>query len=113
MAQVERVYSGASWEQKYGYCRALKVALSPSASLIAVTGTAPVGDDGRTFAPGDAGAQTRPCYEIIGRALAGLGGGPSDVVRSRVFVTDISRGDEVGAAHRAFFDGHHPCLTMV
>lgn len=113
MSAFTRVYSGAPWEQRYGYCRALRVPLSPSASLIAVTGTAPVADDGSTFAPGDAAAQTRRCYQIILRALADLGAGVADVIRCRMFVTDPSRASEFGAAHREVFADHHPCLTMV
>ncbi len=113
MPDLIRVYSGAPWEQRYGYCRALRVPISDTVAMIAVTGTAPVADDGSTFAPGDAYAQTRRCYEIIARALAALGGRPADVIRSRMFVTDPSRAAEFGSAHRDFFAGHHPCLTMV
>lgn len=113
MAPFTRVYSGAPWEKQYGYCRALRVPLSPTAALIAVTGTAPVADDGSTFAPGDATAQTRRCYQIILKALRDLGADAGDVVRCRMFVTDPSRAAEFGAAHREVFGEHHPCLTMV
>lgn len=113
MPQPTRVYSGAPWERLYGYCRALRIPLSPSTSLIAVTGTAPVNDDGSTFAPGDAAAQTRRCYQIIAAALDQLGASPSHIIRARMFVTDTSRSAEYGQAHRDFFAGHHPCLTMV
>lgn len=113
MAEFTRTYSGAPWEQRYGYCRAVRIAIGPGASLIAVTGTAPVEPDGSVHAPGDAAAQARRCYEIIGRALTDLGAGKTDVVRSRMFVTRPERADEFGAAHREFFAGHHPCLTMV
>jgi enamine deaminase RidA (YjgF/YER057c/UK114 family) len=112
----ERFSSGAVWESRYGYCRAMKIPLSDSPgsrSLIAVTGTAPIADDGSVFAPGDAYAQAMRCYEIIARALAALGAGRTSVFRSRMFVTDIKRADEFGRAHRDFFAGHVTALTMV
>jgi enamine deaminase RidA (YjgF/YER057c/UK114 family) len=112
----ERFTTGAVWESRYGYCRAVKIPLCDdpgSRSLIAVTGTAPIADDGTVFAPGDAYAQAMRCYGIIGRALEALGAGPASVFRSRMFVTDISRSDEFGRAHRGFFAGHTTALTMV
>ncbi len=105
---IQRVYSGAPWEEQVGYCRALRVG-----QLIYVTGTAPVNPDGTTHAPGDAVAQTRRCFEIIESALRQLGGARTSIVRSRLFVTDITRWREYGAAHREFFGDHRPCVTMV
>lgn len=103
-----RVGSGAVWESRYGYCRAMRVG-----SLIFTTGTAPLAADGGVHAPGDAYAQTLRCYEIIGRALNELGAGLRDVVRCRLYVTDISRSDEFGRAHHSLFSGHPPCMTMI
>lgn len=103
-----RVFSGAPWESKVGYCRALR-----SGSLVFVTGTAPVGPDGRTFAPGDAYAQTRRCLEIIESAINQLGACRDQIVRTRLFVTDISRWEDYGRAHREFFEASPPCATMV
>lgn len=103
-----RVYSGAPWEKRYGYCRAIRVG-----NLVFTTGTAPVADDGSVFAPGDAYGQARRCYEIIDRALRDIGAGLRDVVRCRMFVTDVSRCDEFGRAHAELFAEHPPCLTMV
>jgi isochorismate pyruvate lyase len=80
---------------------------------IFVTGTAPVGEDGKTFAPGDAYAQTVRCFEIVQRALQELGADLDCVVRTRMFVTDISRWDEYGRAHARFFVAHPPATTMV
>ena len=102
---VKRVFSGAPWEKKVGYCRAVK-----SWPFVSVSGTAPVGDDGKTFAPGDACAQTRRCLEIIRRALDELGVSLSCVVRTRMYVTDISRWEDYGRAHQEFF-GRHPPAT--
>lgn len=104
----ERTYSGAPWESKVGYCRALR-----AGAHVYVTGTAPVAEGGGVFAPGDAYAQARRCFEIIGRALERLGGDLSCVVRTRMFVTDIGRWEEFGRAHAEFFGSHPPATTMV
>jgi enamine deaminase RidA (YjgF/YER057c/UK114 family) len=104
----QRVSTGSPWEQRYGYSRALRVG-----NQIFLTGTAPVTDDGSTFAPGDAHAQAERCFAIIEKALEGLGADRSAIVRSRMYVTDISRADEFGLAHREFFGDQLPCLSMV
>ncbi|MGD8453423.1 MAG: RidA family protein [Phycisphaerae bacterium] len=106
--EIRRAYSGAPWEGEIGYCRALR-----AGDHVYVTGTAPVGEDGKTVAPSDAYAQARRCLEIIGRVLAELGAGPGDVVRTRMFVTDIERWAEFGRAHREFFGEQRPATTMV
>ena len=103
----QRVFSGAPWEARVGYCRALR-----AEDRIFVTGTAPVGDGG-VHAPGDAYAQTRRCLEIIEEALRELGADLSDVVRTRMFVTDISRWREFGRAHAEAFADSPPTTTMV
>jgi len=105
---IERAYSGAPWEGKVGYCRALR-----SGTHLYVTGTAPVADDGSVFAAGDGYAQARRCLEIVRRALHELGAEMSNVVRTRMFVTDITRWPEYGRAHREFFAEHPPATTMV
>lgn len=106
--EFERVFSGAPWEGKVGYCRALR-----AGELIFVTGTAPVAEGGGVHAPDDAYAQTRRCLEIIDRALRGLGADLSAVVRTRLFVTDIARWEEYGRAHREAFGEHPPATSMV
>jgi isochorismate pyruvate lyase len=103
-----RVFSGAPWESQVGYCRAIRVDRH-----IFVTGTAPVADDGGVFAPGDAYAQAKRCFEIIAAALEGLGASVADVVRTRMFVTDISRWEEFGRAHREFFAKTLPATSMI
>lgn len=108
-AAFERVYSRAPWEQRVGYCRALR-----AGDLVFVTGTAPVDEAGTgTHAPGDAHAQARRCLELIERALAGFAADRTRVVRTRMFVTDISRWQEFGRAHAEFFGEHRPATTMV
>lgn len=105
---MQQVFTGAPWEERVGYCRALR-----TGPLVYVTGTAPMADDGSVFAPGDAYAQARRCFEIITRALSELGASVRDVVRTRLLVTDISRWEEFGRAHREWVGEHRPCTTMV
>ncbi|MCG3128580.1 MAG: 2-iminobutanoate/2-iminopropanoate deaminase [Phycisphaerae bacterium] len=104
----QRTFSGAPWEKTVGYCRALRAGRS-----VYVTGTAPVAEDGSVFAPGDAYRQAQRCFEIIAAALHRLGAEPRHVVRTRLFVTDITHWKEFGAAHREFVGEHPPCTTMV
>ena len=104
----ERTFSGAPWESRVGYCRALR-----AGQHVYVTGTAPMAEGGGVFAPGDAYAQTKRCFEIIEGALAKLDADLSCVVRTRMFVTDISRWQEFGKAHGEFFGEHPPATTMV
>ncbi len=105
---VRRAFTGAPWEKQVGYCRALR-----AGDHIYVTGTAPVAENGQVFAPGDGYAQARRCLEIIGKALGELGADMSDIVRTRMFVTDISRWAEFGRAHREFFADHPPATSLV
>ena len=104
----QRVYSKAKWESEVGYCRAIR-----AGDHIYVSGTAPVSDDGGVFTPGDAYAQARRCLEIIEKSLGELGAAMKDVVRTRMFVTDISRWCEFGKAHGEFFRDHPPATSMV
>lgn len=104
----ERTYSHAPWETEVGYCRALR-----AGDHIYVTGTAPVTEDGGVFAPGDPYAQTRHCLALIERALRKLDCDRTAIVRTRLFVTDITQWPEVGRAHREFFGMSHPATTIV
>jgi isochorismate pyruvate lyase len=104
----QRAFSGAPWESRIGYCRALR-----AGDRVFVTGTAPVASDGSVHAPGDARAQTLRCFEIIGEALAKLGADMQHVTRTRMFVTDIERWQEYGDAHGEIFRDHPPTTTMV
>jgi isochorismate pyruvate lyase len=102
------VYSGAPWEKKAGYCRAIR-----AGAYIHVTGTAPVAPDGSVSAPGDAYAQTKRCLEIIAENLAKLHAGLADIVRTRMYVTDISRWEQFASAHRECFALYPPATTLV
>ena len=107
--EFQRAFSKAIWESKVGYCRALR-----AGQHLYVTGTAPVDESGEgVHAPGDAYAQARRCLELIERALKELGAERSHVVRTRMYVTDISRWAEYGRAHAEFFSGHPPTTAMV
>lgn len=104
----QRVFTGAPWEARVGYCRALR-----AGDRIFVTGTAPVAEGGGVYARGDAYAQARRCFAIIEEALTGLGATLADVTRTRMFVTDIARWEEYGRAHAEAFGAHPPATTMV
>jgi hypothetical protein len=106
--KAQRAFSGAPWEGKVGYCRAIK-----QGNHIAVSGTAPVGPDGHVYAPGDAYRQARRCLEIVEHALKDLGASISSVTRSRMFVTDISLWADYGRAHQEFFGNNPPATSMV
>ena len=102
------ITSGAPWESIVGYCRAVQVG-----SQIAVTGTASVGENGEVFAVDDAYGQTRRCIEIIEKALHEADAALQDVVRTRIFVTDITQWEAVGRAHAEAFGDILPATTMV
>jgi enamine deaminase RidA (YjgF/YER057c/UK114 family) len=102
-----RVFTDAPWEKKVGYCRVIK-----AGDHVYVTGTAPV-VDGKTYAPGNAFEQARKCLEIIKDSLAKIDVPISKVVRTRMYVTDISRWQEFGKAHAEFFSSHPPTTSML
>ncbi len=106
--EQRRVSSGAPWEAIVGYCRAVRVG-----NLIYVAGTTAVDGEGRALAAGDAGEQTRIILRKIESALADLGASLGDIVRTRMYVTDISRWEEIGRAHGEFFAETRPAATMV
>jgi enamine deaminase RidA (YjgF/YER057c/UK114 family) len=100
--------SGSKWEDIIGYSRAVKVG-----NVIEVTGTVESGDDGNVVAKDNAYAQTKFIYQRIEDVLKRAGATMKDVVRVRMFVTDISRWQEYGKAHSEFFKEIKPCNTMV
>ncbi len=108
MSDRLNIHTGAPWESVVGYCRAVRVG-----SHVAVTGTAAVGENGEVVGVGDANVQTRRCLEIIEKALKDAGAGLSDVVRTRIYVTDISQWEAVGRAHGEVFGEVYPATTMV
>jgi enamine deaminase RidA (YjgF/YER057c/UK114 family) len=100
--------SGAPWETRVAYSRAVRVG-----RFIAVSGSAAVGADGELVGEGDMYVQARQCIAVIAAALERAGGRLSDVVRTRIFVTDIDRWEDVGRAHREAFGDVMPATSMV
>jgi enamine deaminase RidA (YjgF/YER057c/UK114 family) len=105
---MERVSSGSSYEPVIGFSRAVKVGRT-----IAVSGTAPIGTDGKTVGAGDPAAQTRRCLEIILAAIEQLGGTARDVIRTRTYITRVEDWEQIGRAHGEFFADIRPASTMV
>ena len=103
-----RVSSGSPYEPIVGISRAVR-----AGRVIAVAGTAPLDAEGRTVAVGDAEAQARRCFEIVLRALAELGAGPSDVVRTRILLTRIEDWERVARVHGEFFRDARPANTVM
>jgi len=102
------ISSGSPYEESIGFSRAVR-----RSGRIVVSGTGPIGADGKTVAPDDAYAQARRCLEIIERAIIDAGGSLDDVVRTRMYLTDIGKWKEVGKAHGEFFAQIRPASTMV
>ena len=104
----QRVSANRPWEAIVGYSRAVRVG-----NVVEVSGTAPAGTDGVILAPGDVEGQTREALRIIGEALAEAGASYSDVVRTRVFMTDVSKWQEAGRVHGEVFAEIRPANTIV
>ncbi len=106
--QRKQVGTGTRWESEVGYSRAVRVG-----DHVYVSGTTATNDDGDVVGIGDAGAQTTFILEKIGAALNEVGARFEHVVRTRMFVTDISQWEAIGAAHGNVFREIRPTATMV
>jgi enamine deaminase RidA (YjgF/YER057c/UK114 family) len=108
MSERQKYSSGSKWEPIVGYSRAIR-----QGNLIWVTGTTATNEKGEIVGIGDARAQTLQALRNIEKALKALGAGLQDVVRTRMFVTDISRWQEYGSAHGEVFAEIRPCTSML
>ena len=108
MQERQKYSSGAKWESIVGYSRAVKVG-----TRIYVTGTTATNENSEIVGIGDAYLQTVQAIKNIEKALQALGATLENVVRTRMFVTDISRWEEYGRAHGEFFREIMPATTMV
>ena len=104
----QNISSGGPWEAVVGYSRAVRIG-----NLVAVAGTTSANPDGTIHGVGDPYLQAQRCFEIIGLALAEAGASFTDVLRTRMYVTDISRWEEYSRAHGEVFRDIRPAATMV
>jgi enamine deaminase RidA (YjgF/YER057c/UK114 family) len=107
---VERlnVSSGSPYEPQIGISRAVRVG-----NVVAVSGTAPLGANGKTVHAGDLYRQTGRCLEIIVEAVIKAGARKEDIIRTRIFITDISRWQDAARAHGEFFSEIRPACTFL
>jgi enamine deaminase RidA (YjgF/YER057c/UK114 family) len=108
VVQRQRVSSGAAWEPVVGYSRAVRVG-----PWVAVAGTTAAAEGGGAVGGNDVAAQTREALRRIVLALEEVGAGVQDVVRTRIFVTDISCWQEVGRVHGEVFGDVRPATSML
>ena len=102
------ISSGEEWEDKVGYCRAVKVG-----NQVFVSGTTAVDASGNVVGKGDLFAQTIQCIKNIEKALTNAGASLNDVVRTRSYVTNIENWEAFGKAHETYFGSVKPAATLV
>ena len=108
MSERMNYSTGAKWESIVGYSRAVRLG-----NIIEVSGTVAVDESGNPYSPGNGYEQTIKIFEIIKKSILASGGTMEDVIRTRMFVTDISKWSEIGKAHGEIFHDIKPVTTMV
>ena len=104
----KKVSAHRPWEEIVGYSRAVR-----AGNVVEVSGTAAAGPDGAILSPGDVYGQARDALKIIGDALTEAGAAFSDVVRTRIYLTDASKWEEAGRAHGEVFSEIRPANTTL
>ncbi len=104
----QNISSASPYEPVIGFSRAVRIG-----NTIAISGTAPIGADGKTAGVGDAAAQVRRCCAIAGEVLAKAGAGLSDVIRTRMYLVNAADWEAAGRAHGETFGVIRPASTMV
>ena len=102
------VSSGSEYEEPIGFSRAVRIG-----NIISVSGTAPIAEDGSTAYPNDLYNQTKKCIEIIRKAIIDVGGQLEDVIRTRIYLKDISIWMEAAKAHGEYFSVIRPACTFI
>jgi enamine deaminase RidA (YjgF/YER057c/UK114 family) len=105
---IERFGSGGPFEARVGYCRVVR-----AGEHVWVSGCTAITEDGVVAGAGDAYVQARAAIGVLVAALARAGAGPEHVVRTRMFVTDVSRWEEVARAHQEVFGAAPPAAAML
>ncbi len=108
MVKINKVSTGAVWEDIVGYSRAIRVG-----NTIEISGTIAIDENGNNVGLDDPYEQTCIIIQIAEKALNRLGVGLDNVIRTRIYTTDISRWEEIGKAHGEFFGDIKPVTTMV
>ena len=103
-----KISSGSKWEQEVGYSRVVRIG-----NIVEVAGTTAVDDKGNTVGMGDPYLQTKFIFEKIEKYLKKAGASLEDIVRTRMYVTNINQWEEIGRAHGEFFRKIKPVATMV
>lgn len=107
MKNIQHISSGAPWEKKVGYSRAIRLG-----NTIEVSGTTST-ENGVVVGVDDMYLQAITCLQIIQKAIEDAGGKISDVIRTRMYITDIAKWEEAGRAHGEFFSEIRPATTLV
>ncbi|MBL8519908.1 MAG: RidA family protein [Betaproteobacteria bacterium] len=108
MQARQNISTGAPWESIVGYSRAVRIG-----NHVWVAGTTATDEQGQVVGVNDAAAQTRYALDKIARALESAGAALTDVVRTRMFVTDITQWEAIGRVHGEYFGATRPAATMV